>query len=132
MVVTRTCNARNEAGDPCRAAPLVDNEFCFAHSPEQVTEMQEARRLGGLRRRRERTVAGAYEVDALETVAGIRRILEIATLDALGLEQSTARIRLLIAAAQALRGLLETGELEEMVEQFRRVLGLRLLKEKRR
>jgi hypothetical protein len=38
---------------------------------------EEARRLGGLRRRKERTVAGAYEFQGLATVADIRRLLEM-------------------------------------------------------
>ena len=37
---------------------------------------EEARRLGGLRRRKKRTVAGAYEFRGLATVADIRRLLE--------------------------------------------------------
>ena len=133
MVVTRTCKARNEAGDPCRAAPLLDDEFCFVHSPEHAAEMREARRLGGLRRRRERAVAGAYEVEALDTVAAIRRVIEIVTLDALGMEStSVARGRLLIAAMQTATKLLETGELEERVERIEAVLGPKLEKGTRR
>ena len=47
------------------------------HSPENAEEVAEARRLGGLRRRREVAVSGAYEFDGLETVAGLRRLLVI-------------------------------------------------------
>jgi hypothetical protein len=48
----------------------------------------------GLRRRRERTVSGAYDFAGLATIESIRRILEIAVLDVLGLENSIARARL--------------------------------------
>ena len=58
------------------------------HSPEHAAEAAEARRLGGLRRRREVAVTGAYEFPGLQSVADIRRILEIAVLDTLGLENS--------------------------------------------
>ena len=132
MVVSRTCAANKQNGEPCRIAPIHDDEFCLWHSPHHVEEAAAARKLGGQRRRRESTLVGAYEIGPLDTVAGIRRVLEIAVLDALSMEQSIARIRTLIAAAQALGRLLETGELEELVEQVRRVLGPRLLKEKRR
>ena len=44
------------------------------HSPEYAEEVAEARRLGGLRRRREVVVSGAYEFDGLETVVGLRPI----------------------------------------------------------
>jgi hypothetical protein len=100
-----------------------DNAFCFWHSPEHTEEAAEARRLGGLRRRRERAVAGAYEVDALDTVVSIRRVIEIVTLDALGMDISVARGRLLIAAMQAATKLLETGELEDRVNRMEAVLG---------
>ncbi len=83
------------------------------HSPERAEEMAEARRLGGLRRRREVAVAGAYEFDGLDSVTGIRRILVVAALDTLGLENSIARARTLAYLAATATRLLETGELEE-------------------
>ena len=132
MVTVRACTGLTKTGDRCGAPPMLDGEFCFWHSPEHAEEAAAARKLGGQRRRRESTLAGAYELGPLDTVAGIRRILEIAVLDALGMENGVARVRLLISASQALGRLLETGDLEELVEQFRRVLGPRLLKEKRR
>ncbi len=83
------------------------------HSPEYAEEVAEARRLGGLRRRREVAVSGAYEFDGLETVAGLRRLLVIAALDTLGLENSIARARTLVYLVGVAGKLLETGELEE-------------------
>ena len=75
----------------CQAAPIKEGDYCFWHSPENAEESAEARRLGGLRRRREVAVSGAYDFAGLESVADIRRILEIAVLDTLGLENSIAR-----------------------------------------
>lgn len=82
------------------------------HSPDHDVEAAEARRLGGLRRRRERTVSVAYDLAGLGSVADIRRVLEIATIDALGLENSIARTRVLVAVALAAARLLEVTELE--------------------
>ena len=112
MVVPR-CTFPMPDGRPCRAAPLHDEPFCFAHSPEKAEEAAEARRLGGLRRRREKTLMGAYAFAGLGSIAAIRRILEIAAVDALGLENSIARVRALVAAALAAAKLLEAGELED-------------------
>jgi hypothetical protein len=92
-----------------------DHDFCFWHSPEHAEEADEARRLGGLRRRRERTVAGAYEFGGLSTVADIRRLLEVATIDTLSLENSVARSRTLAYLAQTALRCLEVGELEDRV-----------------
>ena len=109
----RACASRNEQGDPCGQTPLRDGEYCFWHSPEHAEEAAEARRLGGLRRRKEKVVSGSYDIEGLENVGQIRRLVEIAVLDTLALENSIARSRALIAAAGAAAKLLEVGELEE-------------------
>ena len=83
------------------------------HSPEYAEEIAEARRLGGLRRRREVALAGAYEFNGLVAVADLRRLLEIAALDTLGLENSIARSRTLGYLVGVAAKLLEVGELEQ-------------------
>src|SRR5688572_3409343 len=96
-------------------APLVGSAFCWVHDPANAEAAAEARRLGGLRRRREGSLSGVYDFDGLTSVEQIRRLLEIATLDTLGLDNSISRARTLIAAAQAAAKLLETGELETRI-----------------
>jgi hypothetical protein len=109
-------------GRPCRARPLRDVPFCFWHAPGNEEEVAEARRLGGLRRRREKTVAGAYDFEGLSSVEAIRRLLEIAMLDVLGLDNSIARARVLISGATAAAKLLETGELQDRIEQLEAIV----------
>jgi hypothetical protein len=72
--------------------PLREGPYCFWHSPEHEEETKEARRLGGMRRRRERTIAGAFEFNGLASLTDLRRILEIATVNALLLENSVSRV----------------------------------------
>jgi hypothetical protein len=72
----------------------------------------------------EKTVAGAYDFAGLGTVESIRRIVEIATIDALGLENSIARARVLISAALAAAKLLETGELEDRMTALEAAVGI--------
>ena len=107
LVVRQTCAFEHLDGRPCGARPLRTGRFCFLHDPGKSDEADEARRLGGLRRKRERTVATAFDVAGLSTSADIRRLIEIAALDTLGLENSVARNRLLIAASEAATRLLE-------------------------
>jgi hypothetical protein len=111
-------------GRGCRARPLRDGPCCFWHAPEKEAEAAEPRRLGGLRRRREKTVAGAYDFAGLGSIESIRRILEIATIDVLGLENSIVRARVLISAALAGAKLLETGELEDRLGALEAAMGL--------
>jgi hypothetical protein len=132
LVLSRSCKGHKQNGDSCGSAPMHDGDFCFWHSPEHAEEAAAARKLGGQRRRRESTLAGAYDVGPLDTVGGIRRVLEIVTFDGLGMEVSIARGQLLIAATQALTKLLEVGEHEERLQAIESVLGPQLKKDRRR
>jgi hypothetical protein len=113
MLIAKGCAYAKADGQPCRMAPLHDRPYCFSHDPERAAEAAEARRLGGLRRRKESTVAVAYDLPGLDTVAGIRRVLDIVVADTVGQEHGIARQRVLIAAATAATNLLKVGELEE-------------------
>jgi hypothetical protein len=123
MTTKRVCAAATADGKRCPVAPLRDGEYCFMHSPDHSAEAAEARRLGGLRRRRETTLAVAYDFVGLGSTESIGRIIEIATLDALGLENSIARCRVLIAAATAASRLLEVGELEARLAVLEAAVG---------
>ena len=105
---------------------MQDEEFCFWHSPEHAEEATEARRLGGLRRRKERITGGAYDFEGLESVSQIRRLLEVAVVDTLGLESSIARARTLAYLAQMALKSLEVGELEERVRALEQVTRPRM------
>ncbi len=127
MVVSlRTCQHRSETGRACGAAPLREGGYCLMHDPDHAAEVQEARRLGGLRRKREATLSGAYEFQSLVTVGDIRRLLEISVLDTLALDNGVARNRTLAYLAQVATKLLEVGEIEDRLqalESFNRRRG---------
>ena len=106
------CRAHKADGTPCRSTPLHDRDLCFWHDPEHAAEAAEARRLGGLRRRREKTLEGAFDFAGLGTVDAIRRLLEIAALDTLGLDNSLGRANTIARLAQVAAKLLEVGDLE--------------------
>ena len=115
MVMRRQCTFRLPSGEQCRAAPLRDGQFCWVHSPERVKDVQEARRLGGLRRKRESTISSAYQFESLNAVEGIRRIVLVAVLDTLAMENSIARARPLAYLAQVALRTLEVGNFEERI-----------------
>ncbi len=126
LMAERTCNGVNESGERCRQAPLRDAEFCFWHDPDHATEAAEARRLGGMRRKKERTLQGAYDVEGFEDVEQVRRLVTISVVDALALENSIARSRLLLSAALASAKLLEVGELDERLSALEAAVKPRL------
>ena len=113
-------------GEPCPRNAMEDDEFCFFHSPTHAQEAAEARRLGGLNRKREVTLKEVYSVERVETVEEIRRIVEIATLGLLAAENSISRNRALLAAAATAAKLLEVGLLADQINELRLVLEPRL------
>lgn len=114
-MVARRCRFERPGRDPCHATPGRGSDFCFWHDPDKAGELADAQRLGGIRRKRERTVATAFDFTGLASIDAIRRLLEIAATDALGLETSIARVRALISVSVAAAKLLETGELAEQL-----------------
>ena len=122
MVASRMCCQVLESGEQCRAGPIAGLEYCFFHSPEHQEEAVEARRLGGVRRRRERVVSGAFDFEGLNSIPKIRRLVEVASLDTLGLENSVARSRTLAYLAQTAVRLLEAGEFEERLKAIEAIV----------
>jgi len=114
-MVSPSCAHPMPDGRRCRAPLLREGRFCFWHEPGKAEEAHEARRLGGLRRGRERTLAVAFDLAGLGSIEAIRRIIEIALFDVLGLENSIPRARVMISGALAAAKLLETGELAERI-----------------
>ena len=127
MVGERSCRGIGSKGERCRALALRDADFCVFHDPAHAEAVAEGRRLGGLRRRREGTLAAAYDFEGLATVRELRRLLDIATLDTLNLENSVARNRTLIAGVQTGARLLEVGEMEERLAAIESALGPRAI-----
>ena len=123
MVARRSCTFLMPDGRACRAGPQRDRPYCFAHDPERAQEAAEARRLGGLRRRKEGTIAVAYDLPGLDSVAGIRRLLDVVVTDGIGLENGIARLRVLISATVAATNLLKVGEFEERLAALESVIS---------
>lgn len=121
----RTCAAVRADGRPCGAGPQLDRAFCFVHDPERAAEAAEARTLGGLRRRREGTIATAFDLAGLDHTDGIRRVLDIVVADSLGLDNGIDRNRTLIAAATAATRLLAVGDIEARLEALESALPRR-------
>ena len=112
MASRHTCRALKGNGRPCRAPALHAGSACFWHAPESREAAAEARRLGGLRRRREGTVGGAYALEGFRTGADLQRVLELALADTLELENTVPRTRALTQLVSVAARVKETTELE--------------------
>jgi hypothetical protein len=125
MLIRRRCVYPKADGQPCHMAPLRDRPYCFSHDPERAEDAAEARRVGGLRRRKEATVAVAYDLPGVDSVAGIRCLLDIVVTDGVSLENGIARLRVLISTAVAATNLLKFGEFEERLAHLEAAVGRR-------
>jgi hypothetical protein len=103
---------------PSSSIPSPARAYCVFHDPGHAEEVAEARRLGGHRRSRERTVAAAFDLAGLGDVQAIQRLLEIAAFDTLALPASLDRSRVLIAIAAASLRLVETRDLADRVARL--------------
>ena len=89
----RVCTYQRPEGRSCRATPLRDEPFCFWHAPETADEAAEARRQGGLHRRKKKTVAALYGVGGLRTIDDLQGLLETTVIETMALENSISRNR---------------------------------------
>ena len=132
MVSKRACKGITNGGERCSAPPLIDGDYCFWHDPDHQADAAEARRVGGLRRKREGTLQGAYQVEGTDSIQGIRRFLDVAMFDLLSLENSVQRNRAIISGVLVAAKLHEVGEMEERMAAVEAALGPRVVNGKRR
>jgi hypothetical protein len=121
----RRCHGLKSDGRPCGAPPMRESDCCFWHAPETAEDAADARRLGGQRRRREKVVSETYGLTGLATVTDIRRVLDLALLDALALDNSIARARVIVQIAMAATRLLDPRELEERLLAYEKAASVR-------
>jgi len=93
------------------------------HHPDHAVEVAEARKIGGRRQRKETTLVVAYDLEGFRTIEGSQRLLEIAALDTLALDNSVARNRVLLAVATSNAKLVETADLAARIEALEYLLG---------
>jgi hypothetical protein len=121
-MVARSCAETKADGRLCRANALRDQPFCFWHSAETADELADARRTGGLHRRKKRTVATVYGFSGLRTIEDHQDLLETITIETLALENSLARNGTLNRMLQTGAKLLELGDLTTRLGAIEAVL----------
>ncbi len=117
-----TCSFRKSDCQHCKAAPLIDQRYCFWHSPEHAQEVAEARRLGGFRKRCEAAVISAYNLEGMDSLTLLQRVLEVALLDTLGLDNNLNRSRTLGYLVGIGTRLRQEGEMEERLRALEAAL----------
>ena len=117
------CTAVRDDGSRCRAQALKNGEHCFMHDPGSGAARAQARRRGGERRR----VGHAGDISQIpsqvRSMTDVMGILDYALTEALSLENSIQRGRLLVAVCAAFGEAIKTGELESRVIAIERSIS---------
>jgi hypothetical protein len=119
------CKAKTKAGRPCPNA-AGESGYCFTHDPARGKERAEARKRGG---ERHRTPHGATDAATLptkvRTLDDVLSVLDYALAEAMPLENSVQRGRLIVTIAHAFIEAIKTGELEQRLAAIESALKLR-------
>lgn len=117
----RTCKGKLRSGKPCPNAAGKSN-YCFVHDPAQGKERAEARKRGGQRRR----VPHGGNADSIpkqvRTLDDVLAVLDYSLVEALPMENSIQRGRLLVQIAHAFIEAIKTGELEQRLAAVEQLL----------
>src|ERR1035437_4795989 len=122
-MVNRGCSFEMPDGLACRAPALRGKTVCYWHDPDKAEEAAESRRIGGLHRRKAKSVATIYDFSGLRTVESAQRLLETAAIETLALENSIQRNRTLISAASGAGKLIEAGDLDARLTAVEAAVG---------
>jgi hypothetical protein len=122
-MVGRACSFEMPDGRACRAAPLRGEAFCFWHSPDTADDLAEARRMGGLHRRKKRTVATIYGFGGLRSIEDHQALLETVVIETMTLENSIARNSAVTRMIATGAKLIELGDLATRIAAIEATLG---------
>ena len=125
-MVNRGCSFEMPDGLLCQAPAMRGKAVCYWHDPERAEDVADARRLGGLHRRKAASVATIYDFAGLRSIEGAQRLLETAALETFALENSVPRNRTLISAATGAAKLIEVGDHEERIRALEALQETRL------
>ena len=106
------CSAQTENGRTCQARALRGGSLCFTHDPGSGEARAKARRLGGQRRRVGHAADPSKAPDHVRSLTDVLAVLDYSLAEALVLENSVQRGRLLVALCGSFVEAIKTGELE--------------------
>lgn len=119
----RKCKAKRRDGTPCPNA-AGESGYCFTHDPARGAERAQARRRGGERRRVPHAGNASKVPTQVRTLADVLAILDYALAEAVPMENSIQRGRLLVQIAHAFIEAIKTGELEARLLAIENALKL--------
>lgn len=119
------CKAKTQSGQVCRSQAIKGGMFCFIHDPTQGAARAKARKRGGERRRVPHAGNPETIPAQVRTIDDVLKILDYALAEAMPLENSIQRGRLIVAICGAFIEAIKTGELESRLAAIEGALKTR-------
>lgn len=120
----RRCGFVKADGGLCTAWSTHDDERCFRHSEKHREEAAEASRLGGLHRRKEAITAEVYDFGDFGTPEDVLRLLTVAALELLSLQNTVPRDRTLAYVCDVALRAFDTHVVHRRLAALEQALGL--------
>ena len=117
------CRGKTRKGKPCPNA-AGQSGYCFTHDPARGQERAEARKRGGFNRRAPHMGNAEALPKQVRTLGDVLAVLDYALVEAMPLENSVQRGRLIVTIAHAFMEAIKTGELESRLEAIEAALKL--------
>ncbi|HEY0428414.1 MAG TPA: hypothetical protein VGC76_11590 [Pyrinomonadaceae bacterium] len=120
----KQCSANSRNGERCRAYAN-GNGVCFTHDATKGKERALARRSGGLATKQPHYADATLIPASIRKIEDVYIILNYALIEAVGLDNSINRGRLLVSIAHGFIEALKVGEIEQRLESVEMILKLR-------
>lgn len=120
----KQCTANNKQGERCKAF-AGENGVCFMHDATKGKERAIARRNGGLATKQPHFADASVLPSSVRNIASVLIVLDYALKEAVGLDNSIQRGRLLVSIAHGYIEALKVGEMEQRLEAVENAMNLR-------
>jgi hypothetical protein len=110
------CNAKTKNGQACKAAAQKNSRYCFTHDPATRAQQAKARKAGGLARHTPHFADQDTLPANVATLEEARGILSYTLAEVIGMDNSIARARVLIALFDSFVKSIEIGEIEARLQ----------------
>lgn len=124
MKMTKPCKGKTKQGKPCPNMGGASG-YCFIHDPARGEERAKARRLGGQRQRAAHSATDPAQLpQKVRTLEDVLTVLDYALAEAVPLDNSVQRGRLLVGIAHAFIEAIKVGELEQRLAAIEAALKI--------
>ena len=118
----KLCKARKNDNSECEAAAS-ESGYCFAHDPARGQERAAARRKGGQATRAASLGNKEALPTSVRTVGDVLTVLDYSLIEAIALQNSVQRGRLLVSICSGYLEAIKIGEFETRLEAIEQALA---------